>query len=52
VYPDDKIIEVWRMLEDDKMSVQVFTVEMTLTAEDVLPGFKLVLAELFPKENL
>ncbi len=50
VYPEDKLIEIWRLQDADKMSIQVFTVDMTLTAEDILPGFTLVLAELFPKE--
>lgn len=49
VYPEDQVIEVWRIGDDGEMRVQVYKQDAILTAEDILPGFKLVLADLFPK---
>lgn len=48
VIPDQKAIETCRLTEDGAIEVEVIGIDGALSGEDVLPGFKLILRELFP----
>ncbi len=47
VYPDEREIHVHR----SGKSVRIYTDEMTLVSDDVLPGFKLKLSDIFPIDS-
>jgi Uma2 family endonuclease len=49
VYPEDAVVEVWQSTEDGAMKVHTLTVDDTLDGGDVLPGFKLPVAKIFPQ---
>jgi Uma2 family endonuclease len=48
VYIEEQIIEVWRKGSGDKLEVEILRRDTILTTEDVLPGFTLALADVFP----
>ncbi len=48
VIPDQKGIEVCRLTEDGAIKVEVIGIDGALSGEDILPGFKLPVRELFP----
>jgi Uma2 family endonuclease len=50
VYPDDTIVEIWQSAEDGGMAVHTLTIGDTLNGADVLPGFALPGAKIFPQE--
>lgn len=47
IHPDDKVVEVWRKVEDGGMHVQSFTEDSTLSGGDLLPEFSLAVSEIF-----
>lgn len=47
VYPDEQVVEVWRMGDNGELRMLSLTVEMVLTGGDILPGFELPLKNLF-----
>lgn len=51
VHPDEKIIEVWRSAADGGMNVQSYGIEDTTTGGNVLPQFRLKLADIFKKDE-
>jgi Uma2 family endonuclease len=48
IYPDEKIVYVFHPPRDGELWLQELGVEDTLDGEDVLPGFKLKVRDLFP----
>jgi uncharacterized protein len=49
IYPDDRIVDVWRRGEKGGLNKQKVGIDGTLDGEDVLPGFKLAVRGIFPK---
>lgn len=49
VYPDERIVDVWRRGERGSLNKQKVGIDGTLDGEDVLPGFKLAVRGIFPK---
>lgn len=48
IYPDDKIVDVYRLHEDDSLNLRIFDIDDTLNGENVLPGFALPVQKIFP----
>jgi Uma2 family endonuclease len=51
VYIDEQVVEVWRVNAAGKLEMESLHRDDTLTAEDVLPGFELPLADIFPQDE-
>ncbi len=51
VYPEDRIIDVYRLNPDGSMNLQTLDAEGTLSGGDVLPEFTLPVHEVFPVEE-
>jgi Uma2 family endonuclease len=49
VYPDEQIVDVYRLADDGGMHIQKFTVGDRLDGENVLPGFSLPVRNIFPQ---
>jgi Uma2 family endonuclease len=49
IYPEDQVVEIWRMGENDELRMQALTADMVLTGGEVLPGFELPLRTIFPE---
>jgi hypothetical protein len=49
IYPDERIVDVWRRGERGGLNKQKVSIDGTLDGEDVLPGFKLAVRGIFPK---
>ena len=49
VNPREKSVEVFRLGADDRIESETLTENESLSGEDVLPGFTLPIANLFPK---
>lgn len=49
VYPDEKVVDVWRPAGDDGMLVHKVTLDGTLEGGDVLPGFTLAVKDIFSR---
>ena len=49
VYPDEQVVDVYRLAEDGGLHIHKFTLEDTLEGEDVLPGFQLPVKSIFPQ---
>ncbi len=49
VDPDDQTVEVYRLASGESMNVQLLESDSILDGEDVLPGFKLAIDEIFAK---
>jgi Uma2 family endonuclease len=47
VYPEDRTVIEYRLAASGKIEVESYSVDDTLTAEDVLPGFTLEVREIF-----
>jgi Uma2 family endonuclease len=47
VYPEDKLIDVYRLAEDQSVNVRPRRMGDILDGEDVLPGFKLAVQDVF-----
>lgn len=47
VYPDERIVDVYRLADDGGLHIQKFTPEDTLNGGDVLPGFTLPVRSIF-----
>lgn len=50
VYPDDKVVDVWRRMEDGSLNKRKIDINGELDGEEVLPDFKLPLRGIFPKD--
>lgn len=48
VYPDEKLVRVWRPGGQNRAVMQRLDLNGTLDGEDVLPGFKLPVKDIFP----
>ena len=48
-YPDEQIVDVYRLAEDGGLHIQKFTLANTLDGEDVLAGFRLPVKDIFPE---
>lgn len=48
VYPNDKIVYVFRLNDDGSLQGQPFDISATLDGGDVLPGFSLLVSDIFP----
>lgn len=48
VYPEDKVVEVWKSAEDGGMNVHTLTIHDVLDGNHVLPGFSLPVGKIFP----
>jgi Uma2 family endonuclease len=49
VYPLEQVIDVYHPAENGGLHIQKFTINDTLDGEDILPGFKLGVRDVFPK---
>ncbi len=49
IYPDERIVDVWRRGEKGGLNKQKVSIDGMLDGEDVLPGFKLAVRGIFPK---
>jgi Uma2 family endonuclease len=49
IYPDEQVVEIWRMGENDELRMQSLTAVMVLTGGDILPAFELPLKIIFPE---
>ncbi|MBZ0285678.1 MAG: Uma2 family endonuclease [Anaerolineae bacterium] len=49
IYPEEQIIDVYRRTANGDLLIQKFTIDSTLDGEDVLPGFKLMVRDVFPQ---
>jgi Uma2 family endonuclease len=49
IYPDERIVDVWRRSDRGGLNKQKVGIDGTLDGEDVLPGFKLAVRGIFPK---
>ena len=50
VYPDERVVEVWRRAEGAGFHMQKLTAEDTLEGDDLLPGLALRVKKLFPQD--
>ncbi|MCA0457314.1 MAG: Uma2 family endonuclease [Chloroflexi bacterium] len=50
VYPEEKLVRVWRPDGKGRASVQKLDLSGVLDGEDVLPGFSLAVKDIFPVE--
>ena len=48
VNPTDRTVEVWRLLDDNELTIEIVGPVGAVSGETVLPGFSLDLAALFP----
>ena len=48
IYPEEKLVRVWRSDGKGRASVQKLDLNGVLDGEDVLPGFKLAIKDIFP----
>ncbi len=48
VYPEEKIVDVWRAMSDGSLNKRKFEIGDILSGEDVLPNFTLEVAKIFP----
>jgi Uma2 family endonuclease len=51
IYPKTQIVDAIRLTEQGKLSIQKISFDGTLDGEDVLPGFKLAVRDLFPPQE-
>jgi Uma2 family endonuclease len=51
IYPQTQIVDAIRLTEQGKLSVQKIAFDGTLDGEDVLPGFKLAVRDIFPPQE-
>jgi Uma2 family endonuclease len=49
VYPDEKVVDVWRPANDGGLHVYKVTMEGNLDGGDVLPGFTLAIKDIFSR---
>jgi Uma2 family endonuclease len=49
VYREDQTVYVWQAADDGGLHAQPFGAEDALDGGDVLPGFRLMVSEIFPK---
>lgn len=49
VYPEDKIVEVWRKGDGSTLVMQKYTEVDTITIDDVFADFSLPVSKIFPK---
>jgi Uma2 family endonuclease len=49
VYPNEQIVDVYRLADDGGLHIHKFTHEDTLDGEDVLPEFQLPVKSIFPQ---
>lgn len=47
VYPDERVIEVWAKNAAGKLEMEAFSGDQSLSGGDVLPGFALIVKDLF-----
>ncbi len=48
VYPDERVVDVYRLADDGSLNLRKVDCESTLDGGEVLPGFKLAVREIFP----
>lgn len=48
VYPDEAVVEVWTLGTDDAPTLLTLTQDESLDGRDILPGFTLPIAHIFP----
>jgi Uma2 family endonuclease len=48
-YPDEKVIDVYRRGSDNSLQMRKFGLDTMLDGEDVLPGLKIAVKDVFPK---
>jgi Uma2 family endonuclease len=48
VYPDEKIVDVYRSADDDGLLVQSVGIDDALDGDELLPGFSLAVRRVFP----
>jgi Uma2 family endonuclease len=48
VYPTSKVVDVCRLADDGDLKLHKIELEGTLDGEDVLPGFRLTVKDIFP----
>jgi Uma2 family endonuclease len=48
VYPDEKIVDVWRPGQNGRLELQSLNIDGILDGEAVLAGFKLAVKDIFP----
>lgn len=49
IYPDERVVDVWRRGEKGGLNKQKVGIDGTLDGEDVLPGLRLAVNGIFPK---
>lgn len=47
IYPDDELVDVWRMMPDGSLNKRAFKKGDSLSGEDVLPNFTLPIGDIF-----
>ncbi|MDX2078155.1 MAG: Uma2 family endonuclease [bacterium] len=47
VYPEDKVVDVWRAMPDGSLNKRTFTINDTLSGEGILPDFTLPISQIF-----
>jgi Uma2 family endonuclease len=50
IYPDEQKVYAYRRNPDGSLLLRKFTIEQELDGEEVLPGFKLPVKNVFPSE--
>jgi Uma2 family endonuclease len=50
VYPEDKVVDVWRAMPDGSLNKRAFGMNETLSGENVLPNFTLPIRDIFSDE--
>ncbi len=48
---EEQVIEIWRKNAANKLEIESFSRGDTITIPNMLPGFSLVLADVFPQED-
>ena len=48
VYPESKVVEVYRLSPDGGLLFHTFNLDATLDGEDILPGLKITVRNIFP----
>lgn len=49
VYPEDEVVDIYRLADDDSVNVKTIEKDGTLDGEKVLPDFSLPVKDIFPE---